>query len=144
MARKRRKTKRKQKKQAHRIAPMPSWFEETPWGTCRWCNCPILKEDGTENKRRRWHPDCLHEYLIITDARYAKRQVKKRDKGVCRGCGKKCRLRSEWQLDHIVPLKDRLNNDLSWFSLSNMQTLCIQCHLNKTVRENLIRKKRKK
>jgi hypothetical protein len=68
--------------QSYRRASMPVWFDDAAWGICRWCNRKILKDTGEVNSRRRWHPDCLHEYLIITDARYAKRQVKKRDKGI--------------------------------------------------------------
>lgn len=141
MFRRKRKAKRHRSKPNHRLAPMPLWFTGTAWGTCRWCNKTIYKEDGmTENKRRRWHPGCTHEYLIITDHRYAKRQVKKRDKGICAGCGAYCRYRNEWNLDHIRPLIDA-NGDISFFNLENMQTLCLKCHKAKTLQENITRGK---
>ena len=118
---------------------MPSWFKTTEWGRCRWCNLPILKDDGTINKRRRWHPDCIHDYLIITDHRYAKRQVKKRDKGVCAHCGKKCRYRWEWDCDHIVPLRDIPSRDLKYWMLDALETLCRDCHHAKSLKENIKR-----
>lgn len=142
MARRRKRKKSyKRRSQSHRVAPMPLWFQETPWGCCRWCNKTIFKDDGvTENKRRRWHPDCLHDYLIITDHRYAKRQVKKRDKGICASCGTYCRYRDEWNLDHEKPLIDA-KGDLSFWRIENLQTLCVKCHSGKTVAENIERGK---
>ena len=124
--------------QSHRKAPMPAWFHDAPWGTCRWCNKFITKEDGELNTRRRWHPECLHDYLIITRSNYAKRQVKKRDKAICASCKIKCRLRSEWNCDHIKPLIDA-NGDIEFWKLGNMQTLCVKCHAEKTLQENILR-----
>jgi 5-methylcytosine-specific restriction endonuclease McrA len=145
--RKRRRKTRKTKQwapQLHRVAPMPLWFTTTPYGHCRWCNLPIYQDDGTTlNMRRRWHPDCLHDYLIITRSNYAKRQVKKRDKGVCAVCKVKCRLRHEWECDHVVALADRPDNELKWWKLENLSCLCIDCHAKKSIQENANRRKRK-
>jgi 5-methylcytosine-specific restriction endonuclease McrA len=124
----------------HRNPPLPRHMNKTPWGVCRWCAEPIHKADGTVNKRRRWHPSCLHEYLIIVDHRYAKRQVKKRDKGICATCGKYCHYRWEWECDHVIPLIDAPRRRRYW-SLDNLQTLCVKCHDKKTTRENKARKK---
>lgn len=142
MARRRRKYKKGLfKKAIHRLPPMPSWFMDAPWGTCRWCNKTIYKDDGiTENKRRRWHPECVHKYLIISDHRYAKRQVKKRDKAICASCGAFCRYRYEWNCDHIKPLIDA-GKDISFWEIDNLQTLCIKCHNKKTLQENFERGK---
>lgn len=126
----------------HRNAPLPRHMNRTPWGVCRWCTKPIYKEDGkTINKRRRWHPACSHEYYIIVDHKYAKRQVKKRDKGICAACGKYCHYRWEWECDHIVALIDAPRKREFW-SLSNLQTLCNKCHDKKTKKENKERKKK--
>lgn len=129
--------------QEHRKPLLPDSVFSAPWGHCRWCSKPIYKEDGiTINPRRHWHKDCVHEYLIITDSKYAKRQVKKRDKGICAKCGKFCRYRNEWDCDHIKPLIDSHGN-IEYFGLSNLQTLCCDCHLLKTAQENSIRKTHK-
>lgn len=134
---KRRSTRRPQK---HRLAPLPRWFNDTPWGMCRWCNKEIFNDFGQINNRRRWHQGCLHEYLIVSDPKYAKRQVKKRDKGVCAECRKTCKLRSEWQCDHRKPLIDA-KGDISFWQLPNLQTLCKKCHSAKTVKENTARRR---
>lgn len=126
--------------QAYRNPPMPLWFMTSARGTCRWCNKPIYNELGIVNYRRRWHKECLHPYFLITDHRYAKREVKKRDKAVCAICKTKCSLRSEWQLDHIKPLIDA-KGDISFWQLQNLQTLCNNCHHKKTAKENAFRNK---
>ena len=125
----------------HRLYPLPEWFNKTSWGTCRWCNKPILDDNGVINTKRRWHKDCSNQYLLVTKSSFAKRQVKKRDKGVCVCCKKKCRLRSEWDVDHIVALSDRPDNNPKWWSLENMATKCVECHNKKTVEENANRRK---
>jgi 5-methylcytosine-specific restriction protein A len=126
-----------------RNPPLPSWFNTTAWGVCRWCNQPIYKKGTkTVNKRRRFHEECLHPYWIVSDHKYAKRSVKSRDKGICAGCGKYCHYRWQWNLDHIVPLADA-PRVLDSFGLGNMQTLCCKCHDKKTAKENVARKKKR-
>ena len=120
--------------QAHRNPPMPWWFGTPQWGICRWCNNTIFKNDSVDT-RRKWHPACLHDWSIIADNKYAKRCVKKRDKGICAKCGKYCHYRYEWQADHINPLIDA-NGDLDYWRLGNLATMCIECHLKKTIEEN--------
>ncbi len=41
------------------------------------------------------------------------------------------RRRSLWELDHIIPLIDEGGHDLS-----NLQSLCVPCHREKTARES--------
>jgi hypothetical protein len=126
-------------KQQHRNAPWRLY--DPPWGICRWCNKEIRKPDGTPNLRRRWHEECLHDFYIISDHKYAKRATKQRDKGICAKCGKFCRYRHEWQLDHVKPLIEA-KGDMSYWRLDNLQTLCNACHEAKTARENSDRAKR--
>jgi 5-methylcytosine-specific restriction endonuclease McrA len=138
----RRKKKAKRQIQSYRKPPMPAWFNTTPAGICRWCNTPIFNDKGEINLRRRWHKDCLHPYFLLTRQSYAKREIKKRDKGVCCDCGKKCRYRSEWDLDHEKPLIDA-HGDISYWQLGNLRTRCKKCHLDKTLKENEDRRLRK-
>ena len=106
---------------------------------------------GRLDRRRRWHPDCVEAYNR-SDPREARRQVRRRDRGVCadcgldtyalrrrhRGRGSTRRLRelgfkprkSLWELDHIVPLIDGGGHEPS-----NLQTLCTPCHKRKTAGE---------
>ena len=139
----RKKKKYKRKIATHRTYPLPKWFNNTPNGTCRWCNKSIYNDLGVINTRRRWHQECLHEYFMVTRSSYAKRFVKKRDRGVCAKCGKFCRYRGEWQADHIIPLADRPDNNIKWWSLENLSTKCVDCHKKKTIQENADRRKQK-
>jgi 5-methylcytosine-specific restriction endonuclease McrA len=126
-----------------RNAPMPEWFYSAPYGRCRWCNKPIYQKGSRKiNKRRRWHDECLHDCLIITDPKYLKREVKKRDKGVCAKCKKKCTYRWEWNPDHIKPLVEAKGR-IEYWQIDNVQTLCVRCHKKKTIKENVARKKRR-
>lgn len=81
-----------------RKPPMPEGFMTRPRGTCRWCGEPVLypaghKRAGQPDERRNWHagnygePNCVHEYKIVADPSYARRQVFKRDGGKCHDCG---------------------------------------------------------
>lgn len=61
--------------------------------------------------------------------------VWKRDRGVCAECGgvKKVRqdwMYSGWEADHILAVKDGGGG----CSLENFQTLCVECHKEKTRR----------
>lgn len=62
-----------------------------PWGTCRWCGEPILKPDGNQNCRRRWHPDC-HKEMMSNDHQVLRSRVRVRDMGICAVCGFDCGL----------------------------------------------------
>lgn len=62
-------------------------FSDVPRGRCRWCGETILKDDGTPNGRRRWHPNCHDEYAFQVFPQIAVQKVYKRDRGVCAECG---------------------------------------------------------
>lgn len=72
---------------------------------------------------------------------YIRYTVAFRQNFTCTGCNQT--LKPGWHLDHLVPLcefeEDRLEdaNDIE-----NMQGMCYDCHLSKTVRENTERAKR--
>lgn len=74
---------------AHRKPPLPASFMKnlTPWGTCRWCEQPILSETGEILKRRRWHEGCLGDYHLLTRPAIQRDHVRARDNGVCVDCG---------------------------------------------------------
>ena len=143
---------------------------------CRWCKKPVLAP------RKSWCSDgCVTEYRERYDATYQRKQVKKRDKGVCGGCGIDCvrlardvmglyradgelaakkklveaglratdlrwkgwrrdRLRPLWQADHMVPVVEGGGGS----NLTNLRTLCLECHRKVTHALMARRRKAKK
>lgn len=118
-----------------RMPNLPESYYEAAWGTCRWCGLEVLNKDGKQNKRKRWHKECVHTYMMISNSRYARMHVKKRDGGICR----KCNLiykDQEWEVDHIIPIHKADRDDHQYWMLNNLQTLCHNCHAEKTKAEN--------
>jgi 5-methylcytosine-specific restriction endonuclease McrA len=96
---------------------------------------------------------CVHEWKIRSSPWYVRREVKKRDKGVCRLCGlnvikahrewrraqpptsdRKARkswraARPRWEADHIVPVADGGGE----CGLENYRLLCRPCHVRVTL-----------
>lgn len=115
---------------------------------CRWCSLEI------PTARRTFCSDwCVEEWKLRSNPGYLREKVLERDKGVCAACGLDClkevlrikRLRgparakaiaqwgrryrtSIWDADHIVPVV--LGGGEC--DLSNMQTLCLKCHAQRT------------
>ncbi len=142
--------------------PLPP-FTDVARGTCRWCGKGIQRVDGTQNRRRRWHPACLTVYLD-QDIRRLRHQVFARDRGTCAACGAntqvlEARMRREavGQRGHraytetglFLRLEGYLINKSLWEcdhiipstdggadALDNLQTLCQPCHREKTAYEN--------
>lgn len=115
---------------AHRKPPKPEHYDIIVKGQCRYCGKPILRDDGTINRRSTWHPLCVKEYKLIYFPKETRKAVWKRDRGVCAGCGTKCHIRN-WDLDHRQPLIEALGR-IEFWRLDNLQTLCKQCHVAKT------------
>lgn len=145
----------------HRKVPVPPYkalrlIDGVLQKPCRWCDKPILKADGTPDRRRNWHPDCAEAYLIRNRPPMLRLAVWKRDKGKCAACGREHGQEERiaraaragykpsdyalaqdpaWEADHVVPLIDG-----GAFDLENVQTLCaVPCHRDKTAEENRIR-----
>jgi 5-methylcytosine-specific restriction endonuclease McrA len=96
---------------------------------------------------------CVHEWKIRSSPWYVRREVKKRDKGVCRLCGfnvvkahrewtrakpaaadraARKRWRAEkprWEADHIIPVADGGGE----CGLENYRLLCRPCHVRVTL-----------
>jgi 5-methylcytosine-specific restriction endonuclease McrA len=111
---------------------------------CRWCHGPV------KPPRRTFCGDpCVHEWRLRSSPSYVRREVKKRDKGICRLCGFNVRAaerawrqakppgtdrkarkawraaRPRWEADHIVPVADGGGE----CGLDNYRLLCRTCHL---------------
>ena len=115
---------------------------------CRWC-----KGSVTRPRRTFCSDPCVHEWKIRSSPWYVRREVKRRDKGVCRMCGfnvvkahrewtrskppggdrparKVWRAtRPRWEADHIVPVADGGGE----CGLENYRLLCRPCHVRVTV-----------
>jgi 5-methylcytosine-specific restriction protein A len=127
-------------------------------GECTWCGGPVPKG------RRTWCSDaCVEQYRDLYDWQYVRRKVEKRDRGICVACGcdtvrlrsicksvwyregpETCRhlcdwfsqlghhdvlTRDQWEADHIVERCRGGGNELS-----NLRTLCLECHKAETAR----------
>jgi len=121
---------------------MPGGWVKRVRGACRWCNIAVPKGRFTFCS-----PACVHEWKLRTDTGYLREQVFARDRGVCGRCGldteamrrdkRKLDYRARrqfekdwglrrhlWDADHIVPVAEGGGE----CDLSNMRTLCLQCH----------------
>lgn len=116
---------------------------------CRWCWGTI-----TAKRRESWCGDaCVAEYRLEHDWTFIRRQVEKRDRGVCRICStdtiwlravalqRRAHMphaewrafclsilncptyRDPWEADHIKPRHDGGSDHPD-----NLRTLCIRCH----------------
>lgn len=132
---------------------------DVPWGTCRWCGKPILKPDGTQNVRRRWHQPCVDEFNWQSSETVARYWIEAREKGMCQACGfDTAKLETElmamswsrsrdeaanlgfsgfrttrwalWDMDHVVPICLGGKHEKA-----NLWTLCMPCHKAKTAEE---------
>jgi len=115
-------------------------------GPCRWCGVEVPKGRFTF-----CGDSCVHQWKLRTDAGYLRAQVFARDHGVCAACGldtealrkNKRKLdyaarrlfektwglrRHLWDADHIVPVAEGGGE----CDLSNMRTLCLNCHRDAT------------
>ena len=115
---------------------------------CRWCRTPVKKP------RRTFCSDaCVHQWRIRSSPSYVRKEVKKRDRGVCQSCGFDVRAaerawrlqkppgtdrrarkswraaRPRWEADHIVPVADGGGE----CGLENYRLLCRTCHLATTL-----------
>jgi hypothetical protein len=128
----------------YRALPKPDHYFTAPPGTCRWCNKSTGLTPKGKPKTSRWHKECVDEYLFLYWPSEARKKVWARDKGKCACCGIVCqRHGNNWDLDHIKPLVEA-NHDKSYWQLDNMQTLCKQCHKEKTSREATARAAKRK
>lgn len=82
------------------------------------CNCgrPAVKKGTDNHGRSRYRNRCSH----------CIRMGRKHKKNKCNWCAKVFEDKTMLQIDHID--NDPSNNDES-----NLQTLCMPCHINKTI-----------
>jgi 5-methylcytosine-specific restriction endonuclease McrA len=107
------------------------------------------KELWSRGWRKRLPPEGDHykspEGKMYRSATNAIKAVFERDNGVCAKCGwgSNPQQINRWCVDHVIPiwLVDRSHPDSLWFwTIENLQTLCVSCHKKKTVQELRLRK----
>lgn len=115
---------------------------------CRWCRGPIKPP-----RRTFCGSACVHEWRLRSSPSYVRKQVKKRDRGICQRClfdvgaaerawrtqkppGSDRRARKRWrearprwEADHILPVADGGGE----CGLANYRLLCRACHLAVTL-----------
>jgi 5-methylcytosine-specific restriction protein A len=135
-----------------RVVSADQWgkpeLDDTGRPVCRWCRGSVLPP------RRTFCGDaCVHEWKIRSSPWYVRREIKKRDKGICQICGlnvlkahrewgrrkpaasdraarRQWRAeRPRWEADHIVPVADGGGE----CGLENYRLLCRPCHVQVTL-----------
>lgn len=95
-------------------------------GKCA-CGCGT----NLDGRKKRWasescQSDALNNFLIVKGDTFSIRaNLYDRDNGFCQSCGV---LSDNWHADHITPVF----KGGSACGLDNFQTLCIDCHKDKT------------
>lgn len=95
--------------------------------TCA-CGCG---EKLPKGKRKWFSKECqlksLYQFYVIKgDVSFIRKTLFKSDQGFCRICGQ---YDVNWQADHIIPVSEGGGA----CDISNFQTICTECHLEKTL-----------
>ncbi len=95
-------------------------------GVCA-CGCGL----AIGGRKRKWFSEAcrtqayIHFAIVKGDSQVIRWQLYNIDFGACRSCGA---ITEEWEADHILPVSQGGGG----CDLSNFQTLCKECHSNKT------------
>jgi 5-methylcytosine-specific restriction endonuclease McrA len=91
-------------------------------------------------KRKRWatakcnQKAVSHFFVIKGDVKHIRKELFKVDFGGCRNCGE---ITEDWEADHIKPI----HKGGGGYGIENFQTLCKECHAEKSYIENQRRQK---
>ncbi|MGD9932860.1 MAG: HNH endonuclease [Dehalococcoidia bacterium] len=92
-------------------------------GCCDWCAGELPAT------RRRWCSDaCARNFEKNHWWPAARRSARRRDKYACRQCGRKRLDRIRLEVNHIEPALGRHREVSCAHHLSNLETLCNECH----------------
>ncbi len=96
----------------------------------RKCSCGCGKNLSSRQKKW-WSKECQSKslitfYVIKGDVQVIRELIFNKEEGFCRNCGV---YDANWQADHIIPIFKGGGG----LGLENYQTLCVQCHSNKTL-----------
>lgn len=92
-------------------------------GLCHWC------AEELPPKRRRWCSDaCARKFQNNHWWPSARRTARRRDKYACLRCGRKRRDKIRLEVNHIEPALGRHSEISCAHHLTNLETLCHECH----------------
>ena len=105
---------------------------------CSYPGCRALIEGGgtrcPDHIKRRWRSDKLRgnasQRGYGAEWRKARHKALERDQYLCVRCASRGMYRQADQVDHIIRKRDGGTDDLA-----NLQSLCTQCHHEKTIEE---------
>lgn len=107
-------------------------------GACNWCGKQLPRnKDGSIKKARRWcSRRCNYVWLTNHVWSFARKSALHRDRHRCVHCGGANGL----EVNHIVPLVGRGYHAGCCHHLSNLETVCKNCHVKITKRQRDARK----
>lgn len=142
------------KRDAYKDDPTIFDLKKGPGGRnlCRFCQTEVQPP-----RRNYCSKECIHQWSVRNNVRYARACVRRRDKGVCAICKVDCNAlrkqlnalptaerykkaaelgipkhrayrKSLWDCDHILPVVEGGGE----CGLNNLRTLCIPCHQKAT------------
>lgn len=98
-------------------------------------HCVICAKDLPKGQRKYCGQECWDDWYskIPHPIMWAKARQKalERDHYTCQKCGRQNLEDNEQEVDHIIPVSMGGNN----FELKNLQTLCHECHVDKTTED---------
>ena len=86
-------------------------------GKCRWCGEPVDEKTWFGGKRLLWHAVCHLEFMIIIRPEMARREVEKRDHGICVDCGEDFTERYRFVRERDAWVNE--NNAGNWYTGSH-------------------------
>lgn len=106
-----------------------------------YCSCGCGRK--LSGRQKRWFSDecresAYHHFLVIKgDQQIIRYKLFLKEKGFCRNCGVYC---ERWEADHIIPV--HLGG--GGCDITNYQTLCYDCHKEKSNKEATERSSQRK
>lgn len=84
------------------------------------CNKPLTGRQKRWSSKKCQEKALTHFLIIKGDNKTIRRELLKRDNGVCSCCG----ISNQWHADHILPVF----RGGGFCDIDNLQTLCLDCH----------------
>lgn len=111
-----------------------------PAKPCLYPGCGVLVRDGTsrceKHKAKGWERPVIAPTTTQRgygwDWQQLRKQILKRDEGLCQPCEKRGRFTLARDVDHIVSKANGGTDDPS-----NLQAICLPCHKAKTAAEKV-------